>query len=139
MPDRRQFVKGVTLATTALGMACGGGGVTDPGGPLAPPAAEPRSLRVALMAVGETVAVFDGDLELAVTRMSQTSVVAVSRRCTHQGCTVLLPAPPDRTLDCPCHGSRYTTGGTVLNGPAVLPLSTFPARIEGSEVVITLR
>jgi cytochrome b6-f complex iron-sulfur subunit len=138
VPDRREFVKGVTLATTALGMACGGG-VAGPSGPLTPPSAEPRLLRVPLMAVGQTVAVFEGELELAVTRTGANTVVAVSRRCTHEGCTVLLPSPPVQTLDCPCHGSRYTTGGTVLQGPALQPLNTFPARIEGSEVVITLR
>jgi cytochrome b6-f complex iron-sulfur subunit len=65
--------------------------------------------------------------------------VAVSRRCTHAGCTVLLPSAPGQSLDCPCHGSRYTPTGSVILGPAVLPLSNFPARIEGSEVVVTLR
>jgi Rieske Fe-S protein len=137
VPDRRRFVKGVTAATTALaGFGCGGG--ASPTSPLVPPAAEPRTVRVALMAVGETVPVLDGELELAVTRTSETAVVAVSRRCTHQGCTVLLPSGPGRGLDCPCHGSRYTTAGAVLNGPAVLPLPAFPARIQGTEVVITV-
>ena len=91
------------------------------------------------MAVGETVAVFDGDFTLAVTRSSPSSVVAVSRTCTHEGCTVLLPAASGQTLDCPCHGSRFTTDGAVVNGPAARPLPSFPARIVGSEVVITIQ
>ena len=67
---------------------------------------------------------------------TSTSVVAVSRTCTHEGCTVLLPEPPERTLDCPCHGSRFTTAGAVVNGPAPRALPAFAARIEGQEVVI---
>ena len=48
------------------------------------------------MAVGETVATsvsLVGGLltPLAVTRLTQTDVVTVSRVCTHMGCTVALP------------------------------------------------
>ena len=136
MVRRRDFIKG--LAAGAAGSAaqgCGGAGVS---GPLRPPPPAPRILRTPLPALGETRAVFDGDLALAVTRVAPGAVVAVSRTCTHMGCLVLVPAPPDRTLDCPCHGSRFTTAGVVVNGPAPAPLPSFPARIDGEEVVITV-
>lgn len=134
---RREFVCRLGAACTALAAArCGGGGSTT--SPLTPPPPEPTVLRLPLPEVGQTVAASSGDLQLAITRLSSTTVVTVSRTCTHEGCTILLPAAPGQTLDCPCHGSRFTTGGTVVNGPAAQPLRTFPARIEGSEVVVTI-
>ena len=140
---RRCFVvtTGATVAGTFTG--CGGGG-SSPSSPSTPPT--PPSIageiRVPLMGVGETVAAsanLVGGLltPIAVTRLSQTEVVAVSRVCTHEGCTVNLPTSAGATLDCPCHGSRFRTTGQVVNGPATRTLFQFPARIEGDEVIIT--
>jgi Rieske Fe-S protein len=94
------------------------------------------------MEVGQTVAAsvsLVGGLStpLAVTRVSAGEVVAVSRVCTHQGCTVGLPRSAGGTLDCPCHGSRFRTTGEVVNGPAARALSSFPAVIRDGEVVIS--
>lgn len=41
--------------------------------------------------------------------------------CTHLGCTFPWN-PTDQQFQCPCHGSRYAPDGTVVRGPAVLPL-----------------
>jgi Rieske Fe-S protein len=142
--SRRLFVvaTGATVASALTG--CGGGGGSSPSSPSTPVTPPPITgeIHVPLPGVGETVgasANLVGGLQtpIAITRVSQTEVVAVSRVCTHMGCIVNLPGAPGATLDCPCHGSRYRTSGQVVNGPATRDLFQFPARIQGDEVIVT--
>lgn len=95
------------------------------------------------MNVGETVAAEASLVSglvtpIAVTRVSATEVVAVSRVCTHQSCTVGLPTTPGAVLECPCHGSQFRANGQLVRGPAARALAAFPAAIRGAEVVVTL-
>ena len=62
----------------------------------------------------------DGD-KVAAFRDDDGVVHAVSPICTHLFCEVSFNAA-ERSWDCPCHGSRFGTDGTVLEGPAVNPL-----------------
>ena len=39
------------------------------------------------------------------------------KRCPHMGC-VLKWNPQERTWDCPCHGSRFTEQGKLIDNPA---------------------
>ena len=39
------------------------------------------------------------------------------KRCPHMGCS-LKWNKAERTWDCPCHGSRFTDDGKLLNNPA---------------------
>ncbi|MET8570066.1 FAD-dependent oxidoreductase [Streptomyces sp. NPDC004783] len=58
---------------------------------------------------------------LAVYRDDDGALHAVSPRCTHLGCLVDFNAA-ERAWECPCHGSRFGTDGTVIQGPATKPL-----------------
>lgn len=45
------------------------------------------------------------------------NILRPGRRCTHMGCSLRWNAE-ERSWDCPCHGSRYSENGIVLENPA---------------------
>ncbi len=46
----------------------------------------------------------------------------VNTTCTHMGCELNWNSA-ERSWDCPCHGSRFTWSGEIIDGPAVDPLT----------------
>ena len=70
--------------------------------------------------------IFESDEgKVAVCRDTKGVIHACSAVCTHLGCDVGWNEA-EQTWDCPCHGSRFTPDGTVLNGPAVSDLRKIP-------------
>jgi cytochrome b6-f complex iron-sulfur subunit len=62
------------------------------------------------------------------------AIVAV---CTHLGCTPRLEA---NDFACPCHGSRFTRAGDVVNGPAPRALDrAFVGRAASGKLFIDRR
>ena len=57
----------------------------------------------------------------AVSRDEEGRLHAVSPDCTHMGCRVSWNRA-ETTWDCPCHGSRFTPDGAIIEGPATQPL-----------------
>ncbi len=52
-----------------------------------------------------------------VYRDEQDTLHLVGAKCTHMKCIVKWNQD-EKSWDCPCHGSRFTHEGKVLNGPA---------------------
>jgi glycine/D-amino acid oxidase-like deaminating enzyme/nitrite reductase/ring-hydroxylating ferredoxin subunit len=77
------------------------------------------------LAPGEGDIVRAGDQKVAGHRRDDGTLVAVSPVCTHLGCQVNWNIA-ERSWDCPCHGSRYSPEGDVLQGPAVHRLEHKP-------------
>lgn len=76
--------------------------------------------------IGESVVVVRDPADAA-------AVIAVNSLCTHQGCTV---AWKESALVCPCHQSKFSADGAVIDGPATEPLGTFEATIEDDIVFV---
>jgi Rieske Fe-S protein len=72
--------------------------------------------------LGEGAILRQGLTKLAVYRDQADPLHRFSAVCPHLGCIVHWNTL-ERTWDCPCHGSRFGTDGTVLNGPALGDLS----------------
>jgi len=134
------------LALAALAEACGGGG----GGGIGPSNVPQLSL-VNGTASGSTVQVtIDSASPLAtvgnaalvrssaglflVARTGDQSFVSLTSTCTHETCTIT--GFDGGNYICPCHGSRFTTGGRVVNGPAAAPLRTFNTTFSNNVLTI---
>ena len=74
---------------------------------------------------------------IIVIHTAASTFVCLSRRCTHQQCTVAYSASGG-TLNCPCHGSKFTTTGSVAQGPASTPLHSYATTFDGTNVVVDL-
>ena len=70
---------------------------------------------------GEGAILGKGVVRFAVYKDEQGGVHSFSAVCPHMGCVVQWNAE-ERSFDCPCHGSRFTKEGDVINGPATAAL-----------------
>jgi nitrite reductase/ring-hydroxylating ferredoxin subunit len=76
------------------------------------------------------------DQQVVVTQPTAGHFKAFSSTCTHQGCTVA--AVTAGTIDCPCHGSRYSiTDGSVQGGPAPRPLPEKTVTVQGTTLTVS--
>lgn len=81
----------------------------------------PGAVSLASIALDDAEIVeFDGE-KAGAYRDQRGLLHLVSATCTHMGCTVRWNNV-EKTWDCPCHGSRFSITGEVINGPANFPL-----------------
>ena len=68
-------------------------------------------------------------------RLEDGGFLALSRECTHLGCTV--PWNPDASkFICPCHASSFDIRGEVVSPPAPRALDMHPVSIENNMVKV---
>jgi cytochrome b6-f complex iron-sulfur subunit len=134
------------LAVGSLVQACGGGGGSSPSN-------VPQLSVINGNVSGSTVVVqIDSSSPLApvggaamvrssgglflVARTGQETFSALTSTCTHQACTIT--GFDSTNFVCPCHGSRFSPSGRVLNGPANAPLRTFSTQFSNNVLTISL-
>lgn len=68
-------------------------------------------------------------------RLGDGAFLALSRKCTHLGCTVPW-SEVERKFKCPCHASSFSETGEVLSAPAPRPLDLYRVMVEGGVVKV---
>lgn len=140
-----QVVSTVALGTLVQG--CGGGGSpTSPGTPSVlavvngsvsgPTITVLVDAASPIAAVGGAAQVTSAAGLFLVTRTSAETFIALTAQCTHEACEVI--GLSGQTFVCPCHGSRFTSSGAVLNGPATRPLRQFGTQFSDNVLTISL-
>jgi Rieske Fe-S protein len=83
--------------------------------------------------VGASLVVGGGDAKVvALTRVSESKVVAFTGVCTHQGCQVVAGVG---VFTCPCHHSAFdAVTGAAAKGPATQPLSALAVRVRDNQI-----
>ena len=75
---------------------------------------------------------------VAVARVAG-NLYAFDDLCTHEACPLSAGLLTGSTLMCQCHGSRFDiTTGSVQQGPATEPLTTYEVREQGGEIQVRL-
>jgi Rieske Fe-S protein len=75
------------------------------------------------------------DEQVVVTQPTEGEFKAFSSTCTHQGCQV--ESVSDGTINCPCHGSRFSIeDGAPDAGPATSPLEEVAITVDGDSIVL---
>ncbi|MET0638021.1 MAG: Rieske (2Fe-2S) protein [Chitinophagaceae bacterium] len=73
---------------------------------------------------------------ICVYRHSENDYSALWMRCTHQGAELQVFG---EVLQCPAHGSEFSSRGDVRGGPADNQLRSFPVTIANGQLKISLK
>ncbi len=64
-----------------------------------------------------------------------SALQAVNPTCPHAGCTVAWEGDAAEMV-CPCHNSRFSPDGAVLQGPANEALEAYAVSLDGDNIVV---
>lgn len=83
------------------------------------------------------VAGLSGDPTYLIVKSDKTlDSMGIVDNCTHLGCTFPWN-PTAQQFQCPCHGSLYDVDGTVIRGPAPLPLKLVRVSVADNRILIS--
>lgn len=73
-------------------------------------------------------------IDLIIVYTINQQYIAAAARCTHEGS--LVAYYPSDVFFCSKHGAKYNLTGTVMEGPAILPLKVFKTNLSGTTLRI---
>jgi cytochrome b6-f complex iron-sulfur subunit len=138
--NRREFLAKSAAAAAALVVVegCGDGQIGPTGTTLG---GQGVTINLAdypgLATVGIVVSI---PADRALVRTSATTFQGYSRICTHEGCVTDIRA---NRFECPCHGSIFSSTGTVVRGPngqsgGIAPLPALAAQFNQTAGTVTV-
>ena len=89
-----------------------------------------------LSSVGGAAIIENNAGRFLVAHTATDTFVTVTAVCTHEGCTIT--GYTNQIYVCPCHGSRFSTSGSVVSGPANRSLLTYATQFANGVVTMTL-
>ncbi|SDU80773.1 3-phenylpropionate/trans-cinnamate dioxygenase ferredoxin subunit [Arcanobacterium phocae] len=79
-------------------------------------------------------------IPIAVIHAESGSWFATHDRCTHGRVKLSEGWVEDETIECSRHGAAFDlASGQVLTPPASAPITTYPVRVDGDDVYITVQ
>jgi cytochrome b6-f complex iron-sulfur subunit len=150
--ERAEFLAkfGLSMAAVCAGCAfasCGSkGGDPSPsgvvvGGAPSPPATGSGNLFTVdlgsqLPDVGDSTIQSGVILVRIASGNTASSFTAVQVSCTHQGTAIAYNESQHRFI-CPAHGSEFSDSGSVLVGPATLPLHEYTVSVDMNTLTVS--
>lgn len=137
-PDRRRFLRDVTLAVAGIMAA------------LAASPREATALPIALGSAGSIQgddvsysipggdgATIDKENEVILVRWKGT-IYAFALSCPHQNTALRWLEAPETRFQCPKHKSKYQPDGTFISGKATRNMDRYAIRKNGKNVVVNV-
>lgn len=69
--------------------------------------------------------------DIIVVQMNTGDYAALSKKCTHQLCTVKY-RPAINQFECLCHNAFFDSKGEVISGPPNIPLKEYNTELNGT-------
>ena len=131
--DRRTFLSRAMLTAAAIALAaCGGDSATSP---FTGTASLNISTYPTLATVGGVALATLNGSPMALVRDSQTSVLALSRICPHQGGTI---DPSGAGFTCTRHGARFGLTGAWLGGQQTTNMRSYATTFDPGTGALTV-
>lgn len=94
------------------------------------------------LAVASTLAAAGGwtlvtAAKVLIVNLGNNNFNALTSVCTHSQCDRNWTFNSN-VFTCTCHGSRFNANGSVVNGPATQPLSSYPASVNNNVLTVDL-